>query len=319
MKYKKLDGIDKELSVLLYGTPWTATRDGYRESAFESYDNAWKAGFRAFDTAHSYGMGEQTLGAWMADRGVRNEAVIIDKGCNPGQQGSTDVFCAATIREQMEESLIRLKTDHVEFYLLHRDDPSKPVDEIVEVLNELKKEGKVLRFGGSNWTLERMKAANDYAQKHGLSGFSAVSPAYSMLRYIRDPWGGSISLSGNDQGEYRDWLTENQLPVFCYSALGRGYLSGKFRTDSGIPIENVLPQGPVLEYDAPENRHRLARAEKLARERGCTVSQIALAWLLRQPQNIFPLTTPASREHIDEAAGAFEISLSDEECCLLSR
>ena len=127
MKYRKLEGIDRQLSVLVYGTPWTATRSDERENAFKSYDYAWDAGFRAFDTAHSYGVGEETFGLWLKSRGCRNEAVIIDKGCNPGQNGSPDGFSAATIREQLEESLRRLQTDHVEFYLLHRDDPRKPV------------------------------------------------------------------------------------------------------------------------------------------------------------------------------------------------
>ena len=89
MQYRKLEGIDQKLSVLIYGTPWTACRKDMRDEAYCSYDHAWEAGFRAFDTANSYGDGEETLGAWLHSRGIRGEAVIIDKGCNPGQNGST--------------------------------------------------------------------------------------------------------------------------------------------------------------------------------------------------------------------------------------
>ena len=225
---------------------------------------AWDAGFRTFDTAHSYGLGEETLGAWLVSRKHRQEAVILDKGCNPGQKGSDDVFCGKTVREQAEESLRRLRTDHLDLYILHRDDPSFPADEIVEELNRLKKEGKILRFGGSNWTLDRVRQANDYAVKHDLEGFTAVSPAYSLAEYIHDPWGGSVSLSGRAQESYREWLRENHIPVFCYSSLGRGYLSGKFRTDSGRPIGECISKGAIMEYDGPVNRERLRRAEKLA-------------------------------------------------------
>ena len=312
MEYRMINEIDKPLSVLTYGSPWAAfTND--REKAFHIYDLAWGAGFRTFDTAHSYGSGEEVLGAWLEARGHRNEAVILDKGCNPGQIGSDDVFSADTVRSQLEESLLRLRTDHVELYILHRDDPSVPVDEIVEELNRLKKEGKILRFGGSNWSMERIIAANRYAREHGLVGFTAVSPAYSLAEFIHDPWGGSVALSGEAQQPYRDWLQENQLPVFNYSALGRSYLSGKFRTDSGKKIEDCIGSAPIEEYDAPVNRARLKRAEQLAEEKNCTVPQICLAWLLHQKMLLFPIITPTTERHIADNVAALNIVLTDQE------
>ena len=317
MKYRSLPGIGAQLSVLTYGTPWTATREETRREAFRCYDLAWEAGFRTFDTAHSYGLGEETLGAWLASRKRRGDAVILDKGCNPGQRGSADVFSARTVREQAEESLRRLRTDHVDLYILHRDDPSLPVDGIVEELNRLKKEGKILRFGGSNWTMERIAQANAYAASHGLEGFTAVSPAWSLADYIRDPWGGSVSLSGDDRRAYRDWLRDTQTPVFCYSSLGRGYLSGKFSTDGDRPIGECLGNGAVMEYDAPVNRERLRRAELLAAEKNCAVSAVCLAWLLRQPLNTFPIIAPSDAAHILENTAALDLTLTDEEAAWL--
>ena len=314
MEYKTISGIDKPLSRLTYGTPGSATRASLRSEAFRSYDLAWEAGFRTFDTAHSYGDGEETLGAWLADRGHRNEAVILDKGCNPGQEGSRDVCSGRTIREQAEESLRRLKTDHVELYILHRDDPSVPVNEIAEELNRLKQEGKILRVGGSNWTMERVLALNAFARENGLEGFTAVSPAWSLAEYMHDPWGGSVALSGEAQRPYRAWLEETKLPVFCYSSLGRGYLSGKFRTDGSAPIEACIGKGSILEYDCPDNRARLARAEQLAKEKGCGVSTVCLAWLLHQPLEVFPIIAPSSGPHIQENIAALELPLTDAEC-----
>lgn len=313
MNYKMLQGIDKPLSALTYGTPYAAVR-GELEAAMKVYDLAWEAGFRTFDTAHSYGAGEAMLGEWLKARGYRNEAVILDKGCNPRQHGSEDVFSGKTIREQMEESLRRLQTDHVELYILHRDDPALPVDEIVEELNLLKKEGKVLRFGGSNWTRERLEQANTYAENHGLEGFTACSPAFSLARFISDPWGGSVSISGEAQQGYREWLTENQMPVFCYSSVGRGYLSGKFTISSGKLIEKCLNPAPIKEYDAPENRARLARAEKMAAEKDASISQVALAWLLHQPLNLYPIVSPSSAEHMQDNIKALHLQLTKEEC-----
>ena len=313
MKYRTLEGIPNPLSCLAYGTPGSATREESREEAFRSYDLAWEAGFRTFDTAHSYGAGEETLGLWLASRGHRAEAVLLDKGCNPGQQGSPDRFGAQTVREQLEESLRRLRTDHVELYILHRDDPKVPVDGVVEELNRLKREGKVLLFGGSNWTLRRVLEANAYAEANGLEGFSAVSPAYSLAEYLQDPWGGSVALSGEGQKEYRKWLEEKGLPVFCYSPLGRGYLSGKLRSDVTLDKERFIGPGALKEYDGPVNRDRLRRAETLAEEKGCSVSRICLAWLLRQPMNLFPIVAPTSKDHILDNAEALDLSLTDSE------
>ena len=317
MKYRYLPGIDNPLSALTYGTPWTATKEQTRQEAFLSYDLAWEAGFRTFDTAHSYGLGEETLGLWLSSRKRRNEAVILDKGCNPGQGGSPDVMSASLIREQIEQSLIRLRTDRVEMYVLHRDDPNVPVDGIVDELNRLRTEGKLIRFGASNWTFARIQEANAYAAACGLESFSAVSPAYSLAEYISDPWGGSVALSGASQQQYRNWLRETRMPVFCYSSLGRGYLSGKFRTDGDKPIEECIGRGSILEYDAPVNRARLARAEQLAKEKDASVSQICLAWLLKQPLELFPIVAPTCEAHIRDNVKALDIRLTDSECAWL--
>ncbi len=313
MLYERIDGIDKPLSRLTYGTPGPAF-SGDETAAFRCYDLAWEAGFRTFDTANSYGQGEATLGAWLKQRGHRDEAVILDKGCNPGQHGCPDVFSAETIRLQVEESLRRLQTDCVELYILHRDDPTRPVDPIVEILNELKQAGKILRFGGSNWTMERMQQANAYARAHGLEGFTVASPSYSLAEFMRDPWGGSVSISGAAQQPFRDYLAETKVPVFCYSSLGRGYFSGKFRTDHPKPIEECLHPAPIEEYDAPVNRARLARAEQLAAEKDATVSQIGLAWLLHQPLNLFPIVSPGQQDHICDNRKALDLTLTDQEC-----
>ncbi len=313
MKYVTLEGIHKKISRLVFGNPFPAML-GDKEKAFEIYDRAWNAGFRVFDTAHCYGKAEETLGAWLAKRGCREELVILDKGHNPSQFESPDDFGAKTIKDQIHQSFERLQTDYVDLYILHRDDPNKPVDEIVEVLNELKADGKIGRFGGSNWTMERIEMANAYAKEHGLEGFTVASPCYSLAELIRDPWGGSVALSGDKQEAFRQWFTANQMPVFNYSALGRGFLSGKYKSDNRKPIEECLWEAPIKEYYDPKNVARLERAEKLADEINASVSQICLAWLFAQPQNLFPIVSPGSEAHMKDNIDALNITLTKEQC-----
>ena len=313
MKYEPIDKIEKPLSRLVYGTGSSLVMGDYSAKVEECLDMAWEYGFRAFDTAYAYGNAESNFGRWMDKRGYREELVIVDKGCNPGQNGSTDVFSAQTIRGQMEESLERMRTDHTDLYILHRDDESKPVDEIVEVLNELASEGKVKVFGVSNWRMQRVIAANTYAKEHGLMPFSVVSPCYSLAEFVRDPWGGSVTISGEGGKAYREWLQANQMPVFNYSALARGFLSGKYRTTQTQPIEETLWWAPIEEYYCSQNVERLSRAEQLAAEKGCTVSQICLAWLFGQELNLFPIVSPTSESHIKDNVETFVIKLSDVE------
>lgn len=313
MLYEKLEGISVPLSKLIFGTTRKMITDDPGEAA-ECLDIAWEVGFRTFDTAHSYGTSEQNIGAWIAKRGNRGEMVIMDKGCNPGQAGSADVFSGKTIREQLNMSLDRLQTDYVDIYALHRDDESQPVEEIVETLNALKEEGKIRRFGGSNWKMYRIQQANKYAAEHGLSGFSVLSPAYSLADYVHDPWGGSVSLSGEENKEYREWLAENQMPVLNYSALGRGFLSGRFHSANEKNIGQYLGEGTIKEYYGAANMIRLKRAEELAEKKDATVSQICLAWLFAQEMNLFPLVAPSTEAHMKETVGAFDIRLSAEEC-----
>ncbi|MBQ6678635.1 MAG: aldo/keto reductase [Lachnospiraceae bacterium] len=313
MTYRNLLDLEIPVSRLVYGTPGAAGGDDIG-AAMDAYDLAWEKGFRIFDTAYSYGRGkcEESLGRWIAARGHRDEMVILDKGCDPGEHGSTDVFSGDTIRNQVRISQERLQTDHVELYILHRDDPTKPVDEIVEVLNEMKALGRIRHFGGSNWTMQRVKEANDYAAAHGLTGFTALSPNYCMARLVFDPWGGSVTISGDENADYRAWLAEKRMPVLSYSALGRGFLSGKYVTD-GPAIEECLNRGPIMEYYYPENVARLKRAEEMAKEKGVPVSEIAIAWLLASPMDVLPIMTPSKEKHIDAALHALKMILTPEE------
>ena len=314
MKYTNLEGISKRASRLVYGTVQPVYA-GSREEAFEALDAAWEAGFRIFDTAHSYGEdahAEKNFGAWIEARGVQDEVIILDKGFNPGQKGCPDVYSAQMLRDQIEESLQNLRTDCLDIYILHRDDPRYPVDEIVEVLNEYHDKGAILRFGGSNWTYERTLEANRYAKEHGLTGFTVCEPNFSLAVLERDPWGGSETISGENHAQYRAYLSENRIPVFNYSSLARGYMSGKFDPRKGVPIDQCIAEAPILEYDSPANRARLTRVFEMAEEKGITVPQLSLAWLLHQDLEIFPLIAPSAR-HIAENLAALDVELTQQE------
>lgn len=313
MKYKNIQGIEKKASRFVYGLGNDrVTGDDY-SLAKQCIDDAFECGFTVFDTANCYGKSEENFGRWLYQTGNREKVIILDKGCNPGMKGSNDVFAPQTIRCQVEESLRRLKTDYLDMYILHRDDKTKSVGPIVEVLNELKNEGKIKKFGGSNWHYTRVAETLEYAKAHGLEGFSVASPCYNMVKLIGDPWGGSEHICGAEKEPDRKWYRENGIVIFPYSSLARGYLSGKYKAYGEKKIEDVLWWGPIEEYHYPENEEKLKRALELAKKKGCSVSQLALSWFFRQESEIYPIISPGSKSHMIENIGAFDVEITEED------
>ncbi len=307
MNYRELKGTSKKASMLAYGLGNSRITGDDVSEAMDCIDMVWEHGFTVFDTANCYGNSEENLGKWLSKHSVREELIILDKGCNPGMTGSEDVMTPELIRSQVALSLDRMQTDYIDMYILHRDDESKEVGPIVEVLNELKEAGKIHMFGGSNWKRERVMEANAYAKAHGLAGFTVASPCYNMAKTVRDPWGGSVSLNGDEKAADRKWYTEQQIPIFAYSSLGRGFLSGKYKTYENKPVEECLWEGTIKEYYCPENMEVLKYVEGLAREKGCSVAQIALHWLLNQELTVYPIVGPSSEKHMLDILGVFNL------------
>lgn len=191
-------------------------------------DAALDAGVNTFDTAHVYGGSEALLGRWLKGRDL-SRLVIETKGCHPGPL-HPDRVTPACLRKDVETSLRRLGVDCIDLFLLHRDSRRAEVGEIVETLNDLRKQGKLRAFGGSNWTAERIQEANDYAAAHGLAPFTVSSPHFGLACQIGDPWGGGagcVTLTGKGQEKERVWYRESGTAVLAFSSLARGLLSGK--------------------------------------------------------------------------------------------
>jgi aryl-alcohol dehydrogenase-like predicted oxidoreductase len=264
-----------------------------------------------------YGSGdnERTVGRWVNDRGIRNKVVIIGKGAhhNPDRNRVTPWDITADIHD----SLARFKFDYIDLYLLHRDDPTQPVGPIVETLNEHRAAGRIRAFGGSNWTHQRIQEANEYALAHGLTPFIASSPNFSLAEQLQEPWPNCITISGPAGAEAREWYTREGLALFTWSSLAGGFFSGRFTRDNLNQFTDNYDKLAAQCYCSEDNFRRLDRAQELAAERGATVAQIALAYVLNQPANIFALTAGANDDEIRANAEAGEIVLSPEEIAWL--
>jgi aryl-alcohol dehydrogenase-like predicted oxidoreductase len=311
MKYGSLPGIDKPVARLAQGT--TMLNSAEPDAVMALLDGVLAAGGNLFDAAHVYrgGDSERMLGRWVSTRGVREQVVIVTKGAHPN--ADRDRVNPFDITSDLHDSLARLKTDYIDLYLLHRDDPLKPVGPLVEVLNDHRQAGRIRAYGGSNWSPARLAEANAYAQAHGLQPFVLSSPNFSLAVQREAPWAGCLSISGAEGAPDRAWYAQSQLPLLTWSSLAGGFFSGRFQREN---LASRL-QGPdaitARAYGDEANFERLDRAQALGAEKGLSASQIALAYILNQPLNLFALVGSVTAGEYQENAAALDVTLAPKE------
>ncbi|MCD6416298.1 MAG: aldo/keto reductase [Planctomycetes bacterium] len=310
MKYGEVPGIRKRVSRLVLGT--MVLGEWQQDAGFELLDNAFELGINTFDTGHVYGeLTESRLGAWFNDRGVRDEVVILGKGAHYDDFGPR--VNPRAIRQDLEESLDRQGADYMDLYMLHRDDPSVDVGALVDVLNELRDEGLISAFGASNWTCERIRAANSYAEAHNLTPFAASSPNFTLARPFAPLWEGCLSIGGPEGLQSREWYRRARMPVFAWSSLGRGFFSGRLTPENFEEIKDTLDPACVRAFCHEENFRRLDRARRLAAEKALSVPQVALAYVLSQRLSIFAIVGCRNRREIEQDIETLDLELSPEE------
>lgn len=315
MNYGRVPGVEKPVARVVQGT--VMIRSEVEEKSFTLLDEVFEQGGTTFDTAHQYGGGdsERTFGRWVRERDVRDEVVVIGKGAH--HNADRKRITPFDITADLFDSLARFGFDHVDLYLLHRDGPSVPVGLIVEVLNEHLSEGRIRTFGGSSWTPERLREANDYARENGLTPFVASSPNLSLAEQAVEPWPGCVSISGREGERDREWYEQERMPLFTWSSLAGGFFSGRFTRDNLHSFEGYLDRLCVEAYCHEENFDRLDRARVLADEKGLSVPQIALAYVFDQPLEVFALVGCNTGEEFRANVAAGEVRLTPEELAWL--
>jgi aryl-alcohol dehydrogenase-like predicted oxidoreductase len=292
MKYRKLGASDLNVSEISLGSWLTYGVGVEKDKALACVNRAFELGINFIDTANVYGRGaaETFLGEALAGR-KRDSYVLATKlwgDMGGGNQG----LSRAQVEKQLDDSLKRLRTDYVDLYQCHRYDPNTPLEETMEALTRAKKSGKVRWIGFSEWSPQQIEAS--IALK-GVEHFVSSQPQYSLLyRRIEKK---VIPISA-----------ANGISQIVWSPIAQGVLSGKYLPGAKIPdhtrassdamggfIKSWL-ETPVLEA--------VQKLKPLAQEAGCTLTQFALAWVLREP-NVASAIVGASRpEQLDENAGA---------------
>ncbi|MXP63264.1 aldo/keto reductase [Roseomonas sp. M0104] len=279
---------------------WTASE----ADSFRLLDRFVEAGFNFIDTAdvysrwapgHQGGESETVLGNWLARSGKRDRVIIATKvgmEMGPDRKG----LAPAYIRQAVEDSLRRLKTDVIDLYQSHKDDPDTPLEETLGAYAELIKAGKVRAIGASNYEALRLRAALEASAKHGLPRYESLQPHYNLVE--RTHYESGLEALCRAEG----------LGVIPYFSLAAGFLTGKYRSEADL---GKSPRGErsVAKYLNESGFRVLAALDEVAARYRAKPAQVALAWMMARPGITAPIASATRLEQLEDLIGAADMRL----------
>jgi aryl-alcohol dehydrogenase-like predicted oxidoreductase len=284
---------------------WTTDRD----EGFRVLDAFVDGGGRAIDTADVYvawlpgrsgGESETIIGEWLDSRKRRDDVVIATKvGSLPGRPG----LSAATIEAAVDDSLRRLRTDRIDLYFAHRDDPATPQEETLAAFDRLVRAGKVRELGASNFAAERLRSAAAIAAAGGLTPFTVAQDQWSLVER-------AVEI---DLVPTLDELGVAEIP---YSSLASGFLTGKYRRGAATESARAVKAAGYLEN--PRNLDLLDALDDVAADHGVSVTAVSLAWLAVQRTVAAPIASARTAEQVADLLEAGRVRLTTQDVEQLS-
>ena len=305
MKKRELGKSGIEVAPLMLGGNvfgWTADE----AMSFKIIDAFVAAGLNFIDTADTYstwvpghhgGESETIIGNWLKRSGKRDQVVIATKvGAEITGQGKG--LSKAWIMRQVEASLKRLQTDHIDLYQSHRDDPTTPVEETIEAYAQLIQQGKVRVIGCSNFMAERIRESLAASRKHGWPRYESLQPHYNL--YERATYETTLE----------PLALQEKLGVIPYYSLASGFLTGKYRSQDDLKKSQ---RGQSTKKYLNDRGFRILQAlDQVAERYQGKPAQVALAWLMARPGITAPIASATSVEQLNELVQATKLELDRE-------
>lgn len=299
------------VSKIVLGTDHFGTTVS-EEDAFRLMDIFQDAGGNCIDTARVYGSwipggdgaSESTVGKWMKSRKNRNSVILSTKGGHPDLDNmSKGRLSKKEIESDLDESLKVLGTDYIDIYWLHRDDMSRPVDDIMETLHAFISKGKIRAIGCSNWKAGRIEEANRAAAVDGTDAFCASQIQWSLAATTPELLG-DPTLVCMDGSEYA-WYLDNSFPVFAYSSQAKGFFS-----KAAVMGAESLSGKASARFALPENFERLDRVTEYANRSGLTPTAVALAYITCNEVPAVAIVGCKKEEHLLDTLSAADVEIS---------
>lgn len=312
MEKRKLGNSDLFVYPITFGGNvfgWTINE----QESFEILDGFIGEGFNFIDTADSYshwapgnkgGESETIIGNWMAQRKNRQEVTIATKvGSIPGTPKKS--LAKDYILKSVESSLRRLKTDYIDLYQSHYDDPETPIEDTLEIYDQLIKSGKVRWIGASNFSASRLTDSLETAQRLSLPKYQTFQPEYNL--YEREGY----------EKELEKVIVEQQLGVINYYALASGFLSGKYRSEADL---NKSQRGSGIKKYLNDRGFKILKAlDQVSEQYNANPASIALAWLIARPSVTAPIASVTNLVQLQDLVKAANIKLNIEDIAILDQ
>ncbi|HEY2630411.1 MAG TPA: aldo/keto reductase [Usitatibacter sp.] len=303
MKKRKLGQSGFEVAPLAFGGNvfgWTVDEP----TAFRLLDTFVEHGFSLVDTADTYskwaegnhgGESETVIGNWLA-QGSRRDRVVVATKCGMEMPEVGKGLSKKHILRSAEDSLKRLRTDHIDVYQAHEEDTSTPIDETLEAYAQLVRDGKVRAIGASNYSPAGLAAALDRSEKAGLPRYQTLQPRYNL--YSRE-----------FEKELQALCVARGVGVISYFPLAAGFLTGKYRTEKDLA--QSARGGGIKRYMDDRGMRILGALEEVAKSLHAKMAQVALAWVMARPGIAAPIASATTLAQLRELMAAADLVLDE--------
>ncbi|MEW4412189.1 aldo/keto reductase [Clostridium sp. AN503] len=302
MKKIKIKNTDLELSAIGFGTV-NAGLSWDHEEAFRMFENYLEAGGNLIDTAHVYSdwipgetaRAERVVGEWIRDRKRTDDFILMTKGGHPR---SETMHISRLSRQEMEadlnDSLEKLGVDCVDIYFYHRDDVNRSVEELVETMEEFRRNGKIRYYGCSNWTTARMKEADAYCKSKGYRGFVANQDMYNIGVKYMNPFSDPTMVVCDE--EMLQYHRESDNLLMPYMGVCSGFFH-KLRAKGSEAVQDSC-------YHTAPNLEIAGHIYRLCEQKGYTITQALMGFFAVQDFDVLPLASADDQGQFEELSKA---------------
>ncbi|MXV52543.1 aldo/keto reductase [Pedobacter sp. HMF7647] len=311
MKKRKLGKSELEVYPWAFGgnvCGWTIDE----KASFNVLDSFIDHGFDFIDTADVYskwvagnkgGESEAIIGNWLQKRKGRDKIILATKvgsEMEPGKKGLSKDYILSAV----EASLRRLKTDYIDLYQSHYEDPETPIEETLSAYQQLLKDGKVRVIGASNYKPSSLEDAINVSKEQNLPAYQTLQPEYNL--FARQEF----------ETELQPICVQNGLGVITYFSLASGFLTGKYRTEADF---NKSKRGAGMKKYLNKRGEKILKAlDEVSNRTQSTPAQVSLAWLLTREGITAPIASATSSEQISDLSKAFSLNLDEESLRILN-